>query len=159
MQNCKGIAYENSLSFVGTNDIKTLIDRHKGNEISDILFIFASASISCIIPILTNHYSPQHLNSFATRELRSTILEQKYNSSTCHCFQINLPKFSILLSNPKLSQIIIRDTWTSIFIYVPRLSLSPVPSRSPSGVQVTTREQREKETKKEENAPRVFYRS
>lgn len=157
MQNCKGIAYENSLSFVGTNDIKTLIDRHKGNEISDILFIFASASISCIIPILTNLYSPQHLNSFATRELRSTILDQKYNSSTCHCFQINLPKFSILLSNPKLSQIIIRDT--SIFIYVPRLSLSPVPSRSPSGVQATTREQREKETKKEENAPRVFYRS
>lgn len=102
MQNCKGIAYENSLSFVGTNDIKTLIDRHKGNEISDILFIFASASISCIIPILTNLYSPQHLNSFATRELRSTILEQKYNSSTCHCFQINLPKFSILLSNSKL---------------------------------------------------------
>lgn len=110
MQNCKGIAYENSLSFVGTNDIKTLINRHKGNEISDILFIFASASISCIIPILTNLYSPQHLNSFATRELRSTILDQKYNSSTCHCFQINLPKFSILLSNPKLSQIIIRDT-------------------------------------------------
>lgn len=80
MQNCKGIAYENSLSFVGTNDIKTLIDRHKGNEISDILFIFASASISCIIPILTNLYSPQHLNSFATRELRSTILDQKYNN-------------------------------------------------------------------------------
>lgn len=148
MQNCKGIAYENSLSFVGTNDIKvtrSLI------FYSFLLLHQYHASLYWRIFIHNISIHSQHVNFDPQSSTK--------NITTCHCFQINLPKFSILLSNPKLSQIIIRDTWTSIFIYVPRLSLSPVPSRSPSGVQATTREQREKETKKEENAPRVFYRS